>query len=217
MQPAKETGMKIFRKAAHVMMLRLAILFIANTLASSAVAGQAEDLVVAARAQLGVTVRYDPSYQRLAYPGGDVPLDRGVCTDVVIRAYRRIGIDLQEKVHKDMRLAWREYPHPEKWGLKSTDTNIDHRRVPNLDTFFRRHGTSLPLTGGPAEFHPGDIVVWMLPVGLPHIGIVSDRMSPAGRPLVIHNIASGVKMDDVLFAFTITGHYRYLPSAAGKQ
>jgi uncharacterized protein YijF (DUF1287 family) len=188
----------------------LTLLFSAFTVLP-AIAGPAEDLVAAARAQIGVTTRYDGSYQRIAYPGGDVSIDRGVCTDVVIRAYRRLGIDLQEHVHHDMRVAWREYPHPAKWGLKSTDTNIDHRRVPNLNTFFRRHGTSIAPTNQATDFHPGDIVVWQLPYGLPHIGIVSDRLSPTGTPLVIHNIASGVKMNDVLFAFTITGHYRYLP------
>jgi uncharacterized protein YijF (DUF1287 family) len=192
-------------------MLRLVTLLLASAVALPAVADPAEDLVAAARAQIGVTIRYDGSYQRIAYPRGDVPIDRGVCTDVVIRAYRRIGIDLQKQVHEDMRLAWREYPHPAKWGLKSTDTNIDHRRVPNLDAFFHRHGASMTPTNQPGDYHPGDIVVWQLPVGLPHIGIVSDQLSPAGTPLVIHNIASGVKMNDVLFAFTITGHYRYLP------
>jgi uncharacterized protein YijF (DUF1287 family) len=176
-----------------------------------ALAGPAESLVAAARSQIGVTVRYDGSYRRIAYPGGDVPADRGVCTDVVIRAYRGIGVDLQQRIHMDMRDAWRAYPHPAKWGLKSTDTNIDHRRVPNLDAFFRRHGTAIAPSTRAADFHPGDIVVWLLPVGLPHIGIVSDRASRSGTPLVIHNIASGVKMDDVLFAFTMTGHYRYLP------
>ena len=139
-------------------------------------------------------------------------IDRGVCTDVVIRAYRRLGIDLQERVRRDLVVAWSKYPHLAKWGLKSTDTNIDHRRVPILDTFFRQHGTSIALTNRPTGFHPGDIVVWQLPYRLPHIGIVSDRLSPAGTPLVILNIASGVKMNDVLCAFTITGHYRYLPS-----
>jgi uncharacterized protein YijF (DUF1287 family) len=192
-------------------MLRLCILLFVGSMAFPAVAGPAEDLVAGALAQVGVTIRYDGSYQRIAYPGGDVPLDRGVCTDVVIRAYRHIGVDLQERVHKDMRIAWREYPHPAKWGLRSTDTNIDHRRVPNLNAFFRRHGISIAPTKRPADFHAGDIVVWQLPVGLPHIGIVSHHLSPAGTPLVIHNIASGTKMNDVLFAFTITGHYRYLP------
>jgi uncharacterized protein YijF (DUF1287 family) len=193
------------------MMLRLVTLLCVSWYATPAVAAPADDLVAAARAQIGVTVRYDGSYQRLAYPSGDVPIDRGVCTDVVIRAYRHLGIDLQELVHKDMRTAWRAYPHPLKWGLKSTDTNIDHRRVPNLDAFFRRHGTVLATSPQSAAFRPGDIVVWQLPIGLPHIGIVADRVSPTGTPLVIHNIASGTKMDDVLFAFTITGHYRYLP------
>jgi uncharacterized protein YijF (DUF1287 family) len=194
-------------------MIRVAALLLAGSVSLPVLAGPAEDLVAAARAQVGVTVRYDGSYQRIAYPGGDVAIDRGVCTDVVIRAYRRIGIDLQERVHKDMRLAWREYPHPAKWGLRSTDTNIDHRRVLNLDAFFRRHGTSITPTNRSADFRAGDIVVWRLPVGLPHIGIVSDQGSSTGTPLVIHNIASGAKMDNVLFAFTITAHYRYLPAS----
>jgi uncharacterized protein YijF (DUF1287 family) len=194
-------------------MRRLLTLLFTGFTVLPAIAGPAEELVAAARAQIGVTTRYDSSYQRIAYPGGDVPIDRGVCTDVVIRAYRRLGIDLQEQVHRDMRAAWHEYPHPAKWGLKSTDSNIDHRRVPNLDMYFRRHGISIAPTNRPTDFHPGDIVVWQLPYGLPHIGIVSDQLSPAGTPLVIHNIASGVKMNDVLFAFTITGHYRYLPPA----
>lgn len=194
-------------------MLRPFALLLAATLALPACAGPADDLVSAARAQVGVTTRYDSSYRRLAYPGGDVPLELGVCTDVVVRAYRGIGIDLQQRVHEDMRRAWSAYPHPAQWGLKSTDTNIDHRRVPNLDVFFRRHGTALPASRRPQDFRAGDIVVWRLPVGLPHIGIVADRTSPAGTPLVIHNIASGAKMDDALFAFDITGHYRYLPAA----
>jgi hypothetical protein len=168
-----------------------------------------DGLVSAARAQIGVTIRYDSSYQRIAYPGGDVPLDRGVCTDVVIRAYRALGIDLQELVHEDMRQAWQAYPHPPKWGLKSPDTNIDHRRVPNLATFFRRHGRSIAVTNRPADFRAGDIVTWRIPPSLPHIGIVSDQVSAAGVPLVIHNIGYGATLDDTLFAFPITGHYRY--------
>lgn len=176
-------------------------------------ASPVSDLASAARAQIGVTILYDSSYQRIAYPGGDVPLDRGVCTDVVIRAYRTIGIDLQKLVHEDMRQAWNAYPHPAKWGLKSTDTNIDHRRVPNLATFFRRHGTSIGVTGRPADFRPGDIVTWQIQPSLPHIGIVSDQVSAAGTPLVIHNIGYGATLDDILFAFPITGHYRY-PSAS---
>lgn len=198
-------------------MIPSAILFaIGLTTASSAIAGPAEDLVAAARKQIGVTVRYDSSYQRIAFPGGDIPMDRGVCTDVVIRAYRMIGIDLQEKVHKDMRRAWQEYPHPAKWRLASTDTNIDHRRVLNLDAFFRRHATVIPPSSRPTDYRPGDIVVWQLPVGLPHIGIVADVRTAHGIPLIVHNIASGVRMDDVLFTFRITGHYRYYPPGSGR-
>jgi uncharacterized protein YijF (DUF1287 family) len=193
-------------------MRRLVALLVVHVTALPAVAGPAQDLVAAARAQIGVTTTYDGSYRRIAYPGGDVAPERGVCTDVVIRAYRHIGIDLQQRVHEDMRRAWPAYPHPAQWRLKSTDTNIDHRRVPNLTTFFRRHGSTLAPSRRAADFLPGDVVVWQLPVGLPHIGIVADARSPAGTPLIIHNIASGAKMDDVLFAFTITGHYRYLPS-----
>lgn len=195
----------------HQAMLRLSPLFLSFTLASAAVASPAEDLSAAARAQIGVTTLYDSRYQRIAYPGGDIPANRGVCTDVVIRAYRRMGVDLQERVHEDMMVAWREYPHPAKWGLKSTDTNIDHRRVPNLATFFRRHGTSLAITDRAADYGPGDIVVWELPGGLPHIGIVADEALRAGTPQVVHNIGYGAVLDDVLFAFPITGHYRYFP------
>jgi uncharacterized protein YijF (DUF1287 family) len=184
--------------------------FPANAGARSA---PAVELVAAARSQIGVTVRYDSSYQRIAYPGGDVPMERGVCTDVVVRAYRKLGVDLQKLVHEDMRAHWAAYPHPAKWGLKRPDTNIDHRRVPNLATFFRRHGTTFPPSHDPQRYRPGDLVVWELPFGLPHIGIVADRWSPGGTPLVIHNIGSGTKSEDVLFAFTITGHYRYLAPA----
>jgi uncharacterized protein YijF (DUF1287 family) len=161
----------------------------------------------AARTQVGVTLRYDGRYERLAYPGGDLPVERGVCTDVVIRAYRKLGVDLQELVHKDMRSDWAAYPH--NWGLKGPDPNIDHRRVPNLATFFRRHGQSLKPGQGPAAYLPGDMVTWTVPPRLPHIGIVTDQKSLAGVPLIVHNIGSGTRVEDVLFAFPITGHYRY--------
>lgn len=141
-----------------------------------------------------------------------MPVERGVCTDVVVRAYRKLGVDLQKLVHEDMRGHWAAYPHV-KWGLKRTDTNIDHRRVPNLATFFRRHGIAIAPSHTPEDFHPGDLVAWELPFGLPHIGIVADRRSQTGTPLVIHNIGSGTKMEDVLFAFPITGHYRYPATA----
>lgn len=166
-------------------------------------------LVAAARAQVGVTLRYDPRYQHLPYPGGDVPLDRGVCTDVIIRAYRRLGLDLQVAVHEDMRQAPEAYPG--LWRQRGTDRSIDHRRVPNLAAFFARHGTSLPPSPDPATYLPGDVVTWRLPSGLPHIGLVSERRSPEGRPLVLHNIGWGVQEEDRLCTYTITGHYRLPP------
>jgi hypothetical protein len=166
-------------------------------------------LVDASRTQIGVTLYYDSNYARLDYPGGDVPLERGVCTDVVIRAYRSIGIDLQQLVHDDMRAHFSKYPN--HWGLRSTDRNIDHRRVPNLARFFTRHGQSLPTDATDAHFLPGDLVTWRLPAGVPHIGIVSDRLTPGGTPLVVHNIGAGAREEDVLREFTITGHFRYRP------
>lgn len=168
---------------------------------------QGQALVQAAQKQIGVTLHYDPSYQRLTYPGGDLPKDRGVCTDVIIRAYRHLGIDLQKQVHEDMRKAWHQYP--KIWGLKSPDRNIDHRRVPNLQTFFKRHGQSFPIPKDAQNILPGDLVTWRLPGGLPHIGIVSTARSPQGWPMIIHNIGEGTREEDRLFAWTITGHYRY--------
>jgi uncharacterized protein len=167
-------------------------------------------LVDRAREQIGVTVRYDPVYRKIAFPGGDVPMDRGVCTDVLIRAYRGLNVDLQERVHRDMNAAWSRYP--KLWGLSRPDTNIDHRRVPNLAVFFARHGSTLPVSRDARAYEPGDIVTWRLPAGVPHVGIVSDRMTESGTPLVIHNIGSGAVEEDILFAYTITGHYRYAPA-----
>lgn len=166
-------------------------------------------LVQAARKQIGVTVLYDSGYRRIPYPNGDVPQDRGVCTDVVVRAYRQLGVDLQVRVHEDMSAAWRAYP--KNWGLSRPDSNIDHRRVPNLGTFFTRKGKSIPVTQNARDYVPGDLVTWRLPSGVPHIGIVSDRKTAAGIPLVIHNIGEGTQEEDSLFAFTLTGHYRYAP------
>ncbi len=153
-------------------------------------------------------VVYDGAYYRIPYPGGDPPDSIGVCTDVVIRAYRAVGIDLQRRVHEDMTAHFDAYP--DRWGLTRPDPNIDHRRVPNLQVFFARHGRSLPVSGNPDDYAPGDIVTWVLPGGLPHIGIVVDRPSPDGRrPLIVHNIGRGPRLEDVLFRFPITGHYRY--------
>lgn len=165
----------------------------------------------AAREQVGVTVGYDPAYRRLDYPGGDVDPATGVCTDVVIRAYRVLGVDLQQRVHEDMRQHFDVYP--KLWGLHGTDRNIDHRRVPNLQTFFTRHGERLRVTADAEDYQPGDIVTWRLSNGLPHIGLVSDRHSRDGVPLILHNIGAGTQEQDMLFAFEITGHYRYAPTA----
>jgi uncharacterized protein YijF (DUF1287 family) len=166
-------------------------------------------LVSAALAQTHTHVTYDGSYRRIAYPGGDVPETIGVCTDVVIRAYRKVGVDLQVKVHEDMARDFAAYPR--QWGMTAPDANIDHRRVPNLQTFFRRAGGSLPVSREPRAYQPGDLVTWMLPGNLPHIGIVAADRSPGGVPLVIHNIGRGPELEDALFRFPITGHYRYLP------
>jgi uncharacterized protein len=168
----------------------------------------AQKLITAAESQIGVTVSYDPGYVKLPYPNGDVPVERGVCTDVVIRAYRTaFGIDLQKLVHEDMAKNFSSYP--QIWGLKNTDRNIDHRRVPNLQRFFKRKQAEL--TG--VDYQPGDIVTMMVAKTLPHIAIVSATMNDTGdRPLLIHNIGAGTKREDILGTFPVTGHYRYLPA-----
>ena len=163
-------------------------------------------LVAAARRQIDVTVVYDPAYVVLPYPGGDVPQDRGVCTDVVIRALRTQGIDLQKAVHEDMRAHFDRYP--KKWGLRRPDRNIDHRRVPNLQTWSARQDWSLAPSQSASAYKPGDLVTWMLPGNLPHIGIVSDRTGSRGTPLIIHNIGRGTREENILFSYPVTGHYR---------
>lgn len=169
-------------------------------------------LAAAALERTQHSVRYDGSYFSIAYPGGDVPADIGVCTDVIIRSYRALGIDLQRLVHEDMTANFDAYPSKRIWGLTRTDSNIDHRRVPNLQTFFTRHGVVLPVTSQATDYAAGDVVTWMLPNNLPHIGIISNRINPeTGRPFVVHNIGAGPKLDDMLFSYTITGHYRYAP------
>lgn len=168
-----------------------------------------QTLLSAALAQTEQRVVYDGSYRRIAYPGGDVPANIGVCTDVIVRAYRAIGVDLQQRVHEDMRSAFHAYP--KLWGLSKPDPNIDHRRVPNLQAYLRRQRAELPRSGDAHTFRPGDLVTWMLPGNLPHIGIVTDRRSDDGaRPLIVHNIGQGPKLEDMLFAYPITGHYRFL-------
>ncbi|HMK06552.1 MAG TPA: DUF1287 domain-containing protein [Flavobacterium sp.] len=154
------------------------------------------------------SVSYEPKYFSIAYPNGDVPSNKGVCTDVVIRAYRKLGIDLQKEVHVDMKQHFSSYP--KIWGLQSTDSNIDHRRVPNLQVFFSRYGKSFPVSQKPEEYKTGDLVTWMIAGKLPHIGIVSHLKSADGkRNLIVHNVGNGQVIQDYLFAQPITGHYRY--------
>jgi len=155
-------------------------------------------------------VTYDPAYFSIDYPNGDVPSDRGVCSDVVIRSYRELGIDLQKLVHEDMKKSFNKYP--QIWGLSSPDKNIDHRRVPNLRTFFKRHGTELIISENPLDYKSGDLVTWNLrnKGSLPHIGIVTNKLNDENNtPLIVHNIGSGPKLEDMLFDYKITGHYRY--------
>jgi len=183
------------------------LLVLSPAAARAETAQAALDLVAAARAQVGVTLSYDPSYQRIAYPMGDVPMERGVCSDVVIRAFRATGIDLQEELHRDMKRHFGAYP--KSWGLSAPDPNIDHRRVPNLATWFTRQGYALAVSDDSAAYRAGDVVAWALNDGRPHIGIVSDRRSEDGaRPLVIHNIGWGAREEDVLFEYRIAGHFR---------
>ena len=153
-------------------------------------------------------VVYDPRYYTIPYPNGDVPADKGVCTDVIIRAYRKLGIDLQQKIHEDMKANFSKYP--KKWGMKSTDKNIDHRRVPNQATFFSRFGSVKKISDKAEDYIVGDIVTWDLGGGITHIGIVTDRMSAdKKRPLIVHNIGQGQVLQDCLFSYKVTGHYTY--------
>lgn len=173
-------------------------------------------LASAAEARTAHTVRYDGSYYAIPYPMGDVPEDVGVCTDVVIRAYRQVGVDLQQRVHEDMSSHFDAYPSRRIWGLERPDSNIDHRRVPNLQVYFRRWGERLAVSNHAGDYLAGDIVTWMLPGNLPHIGIVTGRKSPASsNPLVVHNIGAGPKTEDMLFSYPISGHYRYAPTLEG--
>jgi uncharacterized protein YijF (DUF1287 family) len=156
-------------------------------------------------------VRYEPAYVPLAYPGGDVPGDTGVCTDEVIRAYRALGFDLQKEVHEDMKQNFSAYPR--QWGLSRPDANIDHRRVPNLRAFFKRRGASLPVTDKPEDFLPGDLITCTVPPHLPHIGLVVPAPDGGPRPWIVHNIGHGPRLEDRLFEFPLTGHYRWHPKA----
>jgi len=172
-------------------------------------------LVEAAVERTHHAVRYDPAYVRIPYPGGDVPADTGVCTDEIIRAYRAVAVDLQKEVHEDMERNFSDYPRKWRWLSSHTDTNIDHRRVPNLMVFFSRKGETLSITERAEDYAPGDLVTWDLGGNVPHIGIVVDQRSRAsGRYMMEHNIGQGPKVEDVLFHWKIRGHYRYFgPSA----
>jgi len=165
-------------------------------------------MVEAARERTRHRVTYDGRYRKIDYPNGDVPADVGVCTDVVIRAYRALGIDLQSELHEEMKASFEAFPS--LWGLRRPDPNIDHRRVPNLQTFFARRGRERPVTNLGSDYLPGDLVTWLVDGRLPHIGIV-DRMKTADgeRPLIVHNIGRGPQLEDMLFDYPITGHYRY--------
>lgn len=165
------------------------------------------DIVRAARQQVGKTLSYDSGYHQIAYPNGDVPISRGVCTDVVIRALRTSRqIDLQKLLHEDIRANFSKYP--KNWGLKRPDRNIDHRRVPNLQTLFKRRGWSVGGNQSRTDFRAGDIVTCIVPQNLPHVMIVSDKVGASGNPMIIHNIGAGAKEEDRLFEFRITGHFR---------
>lgn len=197
--------------------------FIAGFLAgySAGPAGDALDpalasaLSEAALDQTRVPTVYDPSYVKLSFPRGDVPPGRGVCTDVIVRAYRKTGVDLQVEVHRDMKARFSAYPGI--YGRRSPDANIDHRRVPNLMVFFSRQGRLLPITDKAKDYGPGDIVAWDLGGGVTHIGLVVDRRGAGGRPWMVHNIGAGPKLQDVLFDWRIIGHFRYSPVGATSR
>ncbi|TQV73008.1 DUF1287 domain-containing protein [Aliikangiella marina] len=196
-------------------MVRFLLLVVLASAYSSCVAYEStsaqswsQRLVDAAHKRLQSNVTYSGAYYAIEYPNGDVPANIGVCTDVVIRSFRELGVDLQQLVHEDMSAHFSKYPN--LWGLKRPDPNIDHRRVPNLQVFFERNGTVRNISNDPRDYQPGDIVTWMLPGNLPHIGIVSNKKSPDGaRYLIVHNIGAGPKLEDFLFDARITGHYQF--------
>ncbi len=192
--------------AKSLMAALLSIALLMPAMAASPISS-GDKLALDAKKQIGVTIRYDPTYRKLDFPRGDVAQETGVCTDVLVRAYRLQNIDLQQLINVDMKASFSAYP--KTWGLKSTDKNIDHRRVPNIETYLKRHGQSLSITDK-NSFKAGDIVSWRLPnSNLPHIGIVSDKSAGDGTPLIIHNIGRGTQEENILFAYPIHGHYRY--------
>jgi uncharacterized protein YijF (DUF1287 family) len=170
-----------------------------------------EKLSDAAISIIDPTIEYDPAYFSIPYPNGDIPKNKGVCTDVIIRSYRKLGIDLQKEVHENMIANFSAYPNLEKWGMTKTDTNIDHRRVPNLEAYFERKGQKLAISQDPSAYKTGEIVTWMINGKLPHIGIVTNKKSKDGkRNLIVHNVGRGQVLEDCLFDYEIVGHYKYV-------
>ncbi|QCU74089.1 DUF1287 domain-containing protein [Pseudoalteromonas distincta] len=171
-----------------------------------------EDIVSALLERTTHDVTYDGAYRSIGYPGGDVPKNIGVCTDVIIRSYRKLGVDLQKLVYEDMQKNFALYPSKRIWGLTKPDKNIDHRRVPNLQAYFERHANVLSKSNKVSDYKTGDIITWMLPGNLPHIGMVINELSQdTGNPLIVHNIGRGPQKSDMLFDYKITGHYRFVP------
>lgn len=169
-----------------------------------------EKLSEAAISIIDPSIDYDPAYFSIKYPNGDIPKNKGVCTDVIIRCYRKLNIDLQKEVHEDMAANFSEYPNLKKWGMTKTDTNIDHRRVPNLEVFFERKGIKLPVSEDAKDYKTGELVTWMINEKLPHIGIITNKKSEDGkRNLIVHNVGGGQVLEDCLFEYKIVGHYSY--------
>ena len=178
-----------------------------------------KDFINAALDRTNHDITYDGRYFNIDYPNGDIPSNLGVCTDVIIRSYRAIGVDLQKLIHEDMSQNFNDYPIKIHWPQQnSADSNIDHRRVPNLQTFFSRFGDEISITNNKETYEPGDIVTWDLKGSSPwHIGIITHHKSYiTGNLLVVHNIGSGPIISDMLFKFPITGHYRYVPENYNK-
>ncbi|CAI2765488.1 DUF1287 domain-containing protein [Flavobacterium collinsii] len=183
---------------------------VTESLSSAASNTFSERLSNAALLIIDSSIDYDPTYFSIKYPNGDIPSNKGVCTDVIIRSYRKLNIDLQKEVHEDMVTNFEAYPSLQKWGLTSTDTNIDHRRVPNLEVFFERKGKKLPVTQDANDYKAGEIVTWLINNKLDHIGIVTGKKSADGkRNLIVHNVGNGQVLEDCLFRYKITGHYSY--------
>lgn len=199
--------------------MKLILLFLGIVFSSAFISAQDQFALKLSDAAMELTkqkVIYDPSYCKMAYPNGDVPSDRGVCSDVVIRAYRKLGIDLQKEIHEDIKANFAHYPR--NWGLTKPDKNIDHRRVPNMMVFFRRKGTELVTSNSAKDYSAGDIVCWNLGGGITHIGMVVNKKSADGeRNLIVHNIGAGQVLEDCLFKFKIIGHFRYKKSLVSGQ